>query len=164
VTSKATPEVAATRAGRQARIVALLSAREVHSQAELMALLACEGIEVTQATLSRDLEELGAVKLRGADGGIGVYVVPEDGSPVRGVSGGTERMARLLGELLVSTDASGNLAVLRTPPGAAQYLASAIDRAALPYVVGTIAGDDTVLVVAREPMSGAELATTFESL
>ncbi len=164
MTAKTTPEVAATRAGRQARIIALLSAREVHSQSELAVLLADEGIDVTQATLSRDLEELGAVKLRGADGGVGTYVVPEDGSPVRGVSGGTERLSRLLGELLVSTDASGNLAVLRTPPGAAQYLASAIDRAALPYVVGTIAGDDTVMVVAREPLTGAELAATFENL
>ena len=150
--------------GRQARIVAILSANSVRSQTELAALLAGEGIEVTQATLSRDLEELGAVKLRGADGGVGVYVVPEDGSPVRGVSGGTERLSRLLGDLLVSTDASGNLAVLRTPPGAAHYLASAIDRAALPYVVGTIAGDDTIFVVAREPMTGAELAATIENL
>ena len=155
---------ASTRAGRQSRIVALLSSNPVRSQTELAALLAEEGIDVTQATLSRDLEELGAVKLRGADGGTGVYVVPEDGSPVKGVSGGTERLSRLLGELLVSTDASANLAVLRTPPGAAQYLASAIDRAALPYVVGTIAGDDTLLVVAREPLSGAELAATFENL
>jgi transcriptional regulator of arginine metabolism len=161
---KAAPEVAGTRAGRQARIVALLSAQPVHSQSELAALLAAEGIDATQATLSRDLEELGAVKLRGADGGIGAYVVPEDGSPVRGVSGGTERVSRLLGDLLVSTDASGNLAVLRTPPGAAHYLASAIDRASLPYVVGTVAGDDTILVVAREPMTGAELASTFENL
>ncbi|KUH94275.1 arginine repressor [Mycolicibacterium acapulense] len=155
---------AATRAGRQARIVAILSSRSVHSQTELAALLAEEGIEVTQATLSRDLEELGAVKLRGADGGVGVYIVPEDGSPVRGVSGGTERMSRLLAELLVSTDSSGNLAILRTPPGAAHYLASAMDRAALPFVVGTVAGDDTILVVAREPMTGAELATKLESI
>lgn len=155
---------ATTRAGRQARIIALLSAQSVHSQTELATLLANEGIDVTQATLSRDLEELGAVKLRGADGGVGVYVVPEDGSPVRGVAGGTERVTRLLGDLLVSTDASGNLAVLRTPPGAAHYLASAIDRAALPYVVGTIAGDDTVLLVAREPMTGAELAAIVENL
>jgi transcriptional regulator of arginine metabolism len=161
---KSAPEVATTRAGRQARIVALLSAQSVRSQSELAALLAGEGIEVTQATLSRDLEELGAVKLRGADGGVGAYMVPEDGSPVRGVSGGTERVSRLLGELLVSTDASGNLAVLRTPPGAAHYLASAIDRAALPYVVGTVAGDDTILVVAREPMTGSQLAATFEKL
>ena len=158
------PEVATTRAGRQARIVAILSSRPVHSQSELAALLADDGIDVTQATLSRDLEELGAVKLRGADGGGGVYVVPEDGSPVRGVSGGTERVSRLLGELLVSTDASANLAVLRTPPGAAHYLASAIDRAALPEVVGTVAGDDTILVIAREPMTGAQLATMFENI
>ena len=153
-----------SRTQRQRRIVELLQQHEVHSQGELADLLLTEGTEVTQATLSRDLEELGAVKLRGADGGVGAYVVPEDGSPVRGVTGGTERMSRLLGELLVSTDASGNLAVLRTPPGAAQYLASSIDRAALPYVVGTIAGDDTVLVVAREPMTGVELASTFENL
>ena len=157
-------EVATTRAGRQARIVAILSAQAVHSQSELAALLAAEGIEVTQATLSRDLEELGAVKLRAADGGGGVYVVPEDGSPVRGVAGGTDRLGRLLGELLVSTDASANLAVLRTPPGAAHYLASAVDRAAMPEVVGTIAGDDTVLVVAREPMTGAQLAAMFETI
>jgi transcriptional regulator of arginine metabolism len=155
---------AATRVGRQARIVSILSSSSVHSQTELATMLAEEGIDVTQATLSRDLEELGAVKLRGADGGVGVYVVPEDGSPVRGVSGGTERMSRLLADLLVSTDASGNLAVLRTPPGAAHYLASAIDRAALAYVVGTVAGDDTILVVAREPMTGTELATKFESI
>jgi transcriptional regulator of arginine metabolism len=153
---------ASTRAGRQARIVTLLSSHSVRSQSELATMLAEEGIDVTQATLSRDLEELGAVKLRGADGGTGVYVVPEDGSPVRGVAGGTDRMARLLNDLLVSTDASGNLAVLRTPPGAAHYLASAIDRAALPHVVGTIAGDDTIFVVAREPMTGAELAGLFE--
>ena len=162
--SKAVPEVSATRAGRQARIVSILSSSEVRSQSELAALLANEGIDVTQATLSRDLEELGAVKLRGADGGTGVYIVPEDGSPVRGVAGGTDRMSRLLSELLVSTDASGNLAVLRTPPGAAHYLASAIDRAALPQVVGTVAGDDTILVVAREPMTGAELAGMFENI
>ena len=155
---------ASTRAGRQARIVTLLSSNSVHSQSELATMLADEGIEVTQATLSRDLEELGAVKLRGADGGTGVYVVPEDGSPVRGVSGGTDRMARLLNDLLVSTDASGNLAVLRTPPGAAHYLASAIDRASLPHVVGTVAGDDTILVIARDPMTGAELAGMFENV
>ncbi len=158
------PEVTTTRAGRQARIVEILSSVPVHSQTELAALLADDAIEVTQATLSRDLEELGAVKLRGADGGGGVYVVPEDGSPVRGVTGGTERLARLLGELLVSTDASANLAVLRTPPGAAHYLASAIDRAALPEVVGTVAGDDTILVIAREPMSGAQVAVLFENI
>jgi transcriptional regulator of arginine metabolism len=153
-----------TRAGRQARIVAILSSAAVRSQGELAALLAAEGIDVTQATLSRDLEDLGAVKLRGADGGVGQYVVPEDGSPLRGFAGGTARLSRLMSELLVSTDCSGNLAVLRTPPGAADYLASAIDRAALPYVVGTIAGDDTIFVVAREPMTGGDLAVALANL
>ncbi|MBM7460718.1 arginine repressor [Rhodococcus coprophilus] len=167
-TAQGAPErvggAAPTRAARQARITALLATRAVRSHTELATLLAAEGIEVSTATLSRDLEELGAVKLRGADGGAGVYIVPEDGSPVRGVTGGTDRLSRLLGELLVSTDASGNIAVLRTPPGAAHYLASALDRASLPEVVGTIAGDDTIAVIAREPMTGAELAALFESL
>jgi transcriptional regulator of arginine metabolism len=102
-----------TRVGRQARIVELVTNRAVHSQSELVALLAGEGIEVTQATLSRDLDELGAMKVRG-DGGAPIYVIPEDGSPVRAVTRGTERLARVLGELLVSADASANLAVLRT--------------------------------------------------
>jgi transcriptional regulator of arginine metabolism len=155
---------ARTRVARQARIVELITQRAVHSQSELLALLEAEGIGSTQATLSRDLDELGAVKLRGADGGTPVYVIPDDGSPVRGIEGGTARLARLLGELLVSADASANLAVLRTPPGAAHYLASALDRAALHDVVGTIAGDDTLLVVAREPRTGAELVDRLQSL
>jgi transcriptional regulator of arginine metabolism len=155
---------ASTRASRQARIVTLISSRAVHSQTELAALLGREGVEVTQATLSRDLDELGAVKLRGADGGAGRYIVPDDGSPVRGVTGGTDRLARLLAELLVSTDHSGNLAVLRTPPGGANYLASALDRASLAEVVGTIAGDDTVVVIAREPLDGAGLAQLLSTL
>ncbi|GEL19839.1 arginine repressor [Pseudonocardia asaccharolytica] len=155
---------AASRVARQARIVEIITRRAVRSQGELLALLEAEGIETTQATLSRDLDELGAVKLRGADGGAPVYVIPEDGSPVRGMEGGTARLSRLLGELLVSADASGNLAVLRTPPGAAHYLASALDRAALHDVVGTIAGDDTIFVVAREPLDGAALAERLRRL
>jgi transcriptional regulator of arginine metabolism len=153
-----------TRVARQGRIIELVSQRAIRSQSELAKLLAVEGIETTQATLSRDLDELGAVKLRGADGGASVYVIPEDGSPVRAVEGGTSRLARLLGELLVSSDASANLAVLRTPPGAAHFLASALDRAALHDVVGTIAGDDTIVIVAREPLTGAELADRFTAL
>lgn len=153
-----------TRAGRQARIVELVSSMGIHSQTELAKLLAGDGIDVTQATLSRDLDELGAVKLRGHAGGAAVYVIPEDGYPVRGVQGGTSRLAKLLGELLVSADGSGNLMVLRTPPGAAQFLASAIDRAALLEVVGSIAGDDTVMVIAREPLTGGELADRFNTM
>ena len=154
----------ATRVARQARIVELITRRGVRSQAELASLLAADGVEVTQATLSRDLEELGAVKLRGPDGGAPVYALPEDGHPMRASGSGTSRLARLLAELLVSVDASANLAVLRTPPGAAQFLASAMDRAALHDVVGTIAGDDTILVVAREPLTGSELARRIAAL
>lgn len=153
-----------TRAARQARIVDLVSTMAIRSQTELAKLLADDGIDVTQATLSRDLDELGAVKLRGADGGAAVYVVPEDGSPVRGVQGGTSRLTRLLADLLVGSDGSGNITVLRTPPGAAQFLASAIDRAALLEVVGTIAGDDTLMVIAREPLTGLDLAERFTAM
>ncbi|RCW39597.1 ArgR family transcriptional regulator [Halopolyspora algeriensis] len=153
-----------TRVARQARIVELVSSRDIRSQTELAKLLAGDDIEVTQATLSRDLDELGAVKLRGPDGGAAVYVIPEDGNPLPGVQGGTSRLSRLLGELLVSADGSGNLTVLRTPPGAAQFLASAIDRSALLEVVGTIAGDDTVMVVAREPLTGQGLAQRFTTM
>lgn len=153
-----------SRAARQARIVELITQRAVHNQQELLALLVADGIATTQATLSRDLDELGAVKLRGANGGTPRYVIPDDGSPVRGIEGGTARLARLVGELLTSADASGNLAVLRTPPGAAHYLASALDRAALHDIVGTIAGDDTIFVVARDPLTGAELADRLQNL
>lgn len=145
-----------TRAGRHARIVELIRSRTVHSQTELADLLASEGVQVTQATLSRDLEELNAVKVSGA------YLIPEDGKrPLRETTNqGSARLIRLLRELLTGVDSSGNIAVLRTPPGAAQFLASALDRSGLSDVVGTIAGDDTILVVARDngPASGAALA------
>ncbi|HEY7048408.1 MAG TPA: arginine repressor [Jatrophihabitantaceae bacterium] len=150
-----------TKAARHARIVSILGERRVRSQAELAAALTAAGVEVTQATLSRDLEELGAVKLRTPDGGVPSYVIPEDGAPLtaRGVDDAPpHRLARLLGELLVSAEASANLVVLRTPPGAAHFLASALDRAGLPEVLGTIAGDDTILVVARDPSGGQALA------
>jgi transcriptional regulator of arginine metabolism len=153
-----------TRAARQGRIAELVAQRPIRSQTELAALLAGEGIETTQATLSRDLDELGAVKLRGHDSGAAVYVIPEDSSPVRGIAGGTGRLSRLLAELLVSADGAGNLTVLRTPPGAAQFLASAIDRAAMPEVLGTIAGDDTIMTIAREPLTGLRLAEQFSAL
>ena len=158
-----TASVPATKAGRLSRIIETVRAAAIHSQTELSNRLAEAGIEVTQATLSRDLEELGAIKVRGVDGGSAYYVIPEDGAP-RPVAGGTTRLARLLGDLLVSHDASGNLAVLRTPPGAAAFLASAIDRAGLVDVVGTIAGDDTVLVVARDGVAGRDLGRRLAGL
>lgn len=162
-----TPDTAVplTRSARHARITALVTTRAVRSQTELARLLAADGVVVTQATLSRDLEELGAVKLRGADGGQGAYAVPDEGAaPLRAAETAPARLVRLLSELLVHTDSSGNLAILRTPPGAAQFLASALDRSGLPEVVGTIAGDDTLLAVARDPHGGAALAARLRDL
>jgi transcriptional regulator of arginine metabolism len=142
-----------TRTARHARIVELIRDRDVRSQTELAELLAGDGYGVTQATLSRDLEELGAVKVSGS------YLIPEDGHrPLRQAEKAPARLQRLLRELLTGVDASGNIAVLRTPPGAAHYLASALDRSGLYEVVGTIAGDDTIFVVARDATGGNDLA------
>jgi transcriptional regulator of arginine metabolism len=160
-------EAAPSRVARHDRIVAILAGRTVRSQAELAAALEDSGFSVTQATLSRDLDELGAVKLRSADGGGPVYVVPEDGSPLTARTVDDDpphRLVRLLGELLVSAEASANLVVLRTPPGASNFLASALDRARLPDVLGTLAGDDTILVVARDPEGGQRLSNYLKNL
>jgi transcriptional regulator of arginine metabolism len=148
------------RAARHAKIVAILAERRVRSQAELAAVLTSSGFHVAQATLSRDLDELGAVKLRTPDGGLPAYFVPEDGAPLTSRSADDappQRLARLLAELVISAEASANLVVLRTPPGAAQFMASALDRAGMPEVLGTVAGDDTILVISRDPRGGAEL-------
>jgi transcriptional regulator of arginine metabolism len=156
-----------SRVARHDKIVAILAEHPVRSQAELAAALEADGLSVTQATLSRDLDELGAVKLRSPDGGLPVYVVPEDGSPLTARTADDDppaRLGRMLGELLVSAEASANLVILRTPPGASNFLASALDRARLPEVLGTVAGDDTILVVARDPDGGENLAHRFREL
>jgi transcriptional regulator of arginine metabolism len=157
-----------TKTARQARISAILTGQSVRSQAELAALLAAEGVQVTQATLSRDLVDLGAVRVRGGDGGL-VYAVPSEGgerSPQSGVSQEIldARLAKLCADLLVTAEASGNLVVLRTPPGAANFLALAIDHSVMPSVLGSIAGDDTVLLVTRDPQGGTEVAARFLQL
>ena len=157
-----------TKNARHQRIVELVSTQEVRSQSELADLLAASGLQVTQATLSRDLVELDAVKVRGLSGGL-VYAVPGEGGDRRPAAPGesaaaTQRLARLCNELLVSAEATGNLVVLRTPPGAAQFLASAFDKAEVPDVLGTIAGDDTLLVIGRDPAGGDALARRFLAL
>jgi transcriptional regulator of arginine metabolism len=142
--------VPATKAARQARIVELLETRTVPSQTELGRLLAEAGVAVTQATLSRDLDELGAVKSRTPAGT--AYTVPAENAPRGGTAQAVDaRLGRLLEELLVSAEAAGDTVVLRTPPGGAHLLGSALDRAGLPEVAGTVAGDDTVLLVTRRP-------------
>jgi transcriptional regulator of arginine metabolism len=189
-----------TKAARQAQIADILTRSRVRSQEELADLLAQRGVRVTQATLSRDLEELGAVRLRGA-GGTLVYALPgdpggpgsrpgglpgppADGPPTEGPpaspsppgppgswpgawltgradEGASGALARVGPELLLSAEASANLVVLRTPAGAAQFLASAIDHAGWPSILGTVAGDDTVLVISREPAGGNDLAESL---
>jgi arginine repressor len=240
-----------TKAARHAQIAAILTraAVPVRSQEDLAEQLARRGVRVTQATLSRDLEEIGAVRLRGADGAL-VYALPgppggpgsrpgglsagpargenddygspaasaaeggaagggvagsgaagdepgsgraatagpagpagpggpggdgagadgagagpaDDGAalaagwPAGGLSTGEAGLRRVAAELLLAAEASANLVVLRTPAGAAQFLASVIDHAGWPSVLGTVAGDDTVLVIARDPVGGHDLA------
>ncbi len=154
-----------TKGARQQKIIDLLSRHPVRSQTELAELLAEAGVNVTQATLSRDLVELDAVKVRMPNGAL-VYAVPAEGgdrTPVvaHDTAAAEAKLTRLLGELLVSADASANLALLRTPPGAAQFLASAFDRIESDDVLGTVAGDDTVLVISRRPDGGQALAQRF---
>jgi transcriptional regulator of arginine metabolism len=186
-----------TKAARQAQIADILSRARVRSQEELADLLAQRGVRVTQATLSRDLEELGAVRLRGA-GGTLVYALPghpggpgsrpgglpgppAEEPPVdvppassgprggwpgawftgRADEGAPGALARVGPELLLSAEASANLVVLRTPAGAAQFLASAIDHAGWPSILGTVAGDDTVLVITRDPAGGNDVAESL---
>ena len=163
-----TESTAHTKNARHQRIIDLVTHHEIRSQTELAQRLAVEGLRVTQATLSRDLVELDAVKVRTAQGAL-VYAVPAEGgdrtptTPRESAAAG-HRLARLCVELLVSAESSANIVVLRTPPGAAQFLASAFDKAELPDVLGTIAGDDTVVVISRDPAGGEALAQRFLAL
>lgn len=151
-----------TKTARQARIVELIGRQPVRSQSELAALLAAEGVTVTQGTLSKDLVDVGAIRVRQGDGEFGYALLA--GEHPGDSSAATVRLSRLCAELLVSAEGSANLAVLRTPPGAAQYLASAIDRASLADIVGTIAGDDTILVVARDGRTGLAVGRQLAGL
>jgi transcriptional regulator of arginine metabolism len=146
--------VRVTKHQRQHRIAKLLETRAVGSQAQLVELLAADGIEATQTTVSRDLEELGALKVR-LPGGDGAYALPE--LPAQQIAPG-DHLRRVLGEWAVEVTGSGNLVVVRTPPGCAHVVASAIDRSGLEGVLGTVAGDDTLLVVAMAGRAGTGLA------
>lgn len=149
----------ASKAARLARMGELIAAGGMSSQADLAEALAAEGIVVHQTTISKDLVELGAVRQRDASGAL-VYAIRDEAASPRAA----EKLARLAHEVLLSASASANLVVLKTPPGAAQYFASAIDRANLPTMLGTIAGDDTVLVITCDPMGGEAVAAEFIEL
>ena len=145
---------------RQHRVARLLAGHVVTNQEQLVGLLADEGIESTQATVSRDLDDLGAVKVR-VPGAESMYAIPEHPAdrvvPI-------DQLRRVMGEWVVDVGYSGNLVVLRTPPGSAHVVASALDRTGIEGSIGTVAGDDTLMVVAAEGTTGEQLATALRAL
>jgi transcriptional regulator of arginine metabolism len=145
---------------RQHRIARLLEQRSVTSQAQLVELLAADGVVATQATVSRDLEELGAIKIR-AQAGDSIYAIPELPKDHRTPE---DHLRRVLSDWVVEVAHSANLVVLRTPPGSAHVVASAIDRGMVAGILGTVAGDDTILVVAAERVGGAKVARKLSGL
>ncbi len=148
-----------TKVQRQQAIARLIGAHEVTSQPELIELLAAEGIEATQATVSRDLDDVGAVKVR-VPSGNSVYAIPEF-APDRLAP--VDQLRRVMGEWVAQVASSGNLVVLRTPPGCAHVVASALDRSRVEGLLGTVAGDDTLLCVAAGA-DGSSLAATLRDL
>jgi transcriptional regulator of arginine metabolism len=136
---------------RRREILRLVREREISTQSELAEALREAGHEAVQTTVSRDVSELGLVKVRAASGKL-VYRPPEERDPSR-----MTRLANELRRVAVALDSTGNLVVVRTPPGYANALARAIDEAAHPDVAGTVAGDDTIFVAARDGVSGASL-------
>jgi transcriptional regulator of arginine metabolism len=136
---------------RRAKAISLIKAGVVHSQSDLVKLLKKAGFAVTQATASRDLEEVGAVRSRNESGEL-VYQIGAS------ADGAISKSMPLPSDLILSVESSGNLAVVRTPPGGAQFLASSLDNSGINSIIGTIAGDDTVLVVSKKSNGGADLA------
>ena len=149
-----------TKVQRQQTIAKLIAMNPITSQPQLLDLLAVDGIAATQATVSRDLDDLGAVKVR-VPGGDTVYAIPEY-EPARLAP--HDHLRRVMGEWVAEVRSSGDLVVLRTPPGCAHVVASALDRSNLPAIIGTVAGDDTLLCVADEQTGGPALATMLRDL
>ena len=145
---------------RQHRILRILEEQPVSSQAQLVQMLEGAGIVATQATVSRDLEELGAVKVR-IPGGAMAYAIPEH---AKERAAPDDHLRRVMGEFVVEVSHSANVVVLRTPPGSAHVVASALDRSGLPDVLGTVAGDDTIILVCSEVSGGAGVAGELAGL
>ena len=150
-----------SKAQRQHRVARLLADHAVSSQAQLVELLAAEeGVTATQATVSRDLEDMGAIKVRVA-GGETVYAIPELPSDQRAPE---SHLRRVFSEWVVQVAHSGNLVVLRTPPGSAHVVASALDRSGWDDILGTVAGDDTLVVIVAEGVDGGDMAARLGEL
>ena len=146
---------------RQHRILRILEQQPVSSQAQMVQLLVAEGIVATQATVSRDLEELGAVKVR-IPGGTMAYAIPDYTRGERTSS--DDHLKRLMSEFVLEVAHSANIVVLRTPPGSAHVVGSALDRAGLPDILGTVAGDDTLFLVVKDSVGGASVAADLAAL
>lgn len=145
---------------RQRAILSLIAARPIHSQDELALLLEQQGYEATQATVSRDIKELGLLKvpLKGGTGGAFKYVEPAVGPTF------TSRLHRVVSELVISARSAVNQIVLRTHPGSGMMLAAAIDGADWPEILGTIGGDDTVLVLVESVEKTPMIKQRFEDM
>jgi transcriptional regulator of arginine metabolism len=145
---------------RQYLVAKLIEAQAVPNQAALVELLAADGVSATQATVSRDLEELGAIKVR-MPGGETAYAIPalpkEQLAP-------EDHLRRVFGDWVVEVAHSDNLVVVRTPPGSAHVVGSALDRSGMPGVLGTVAGDDTILVVVAADLGGEAMAQRLGEL
>ena len=155
-----------TKTARQAAIRDVLQTQQIRSQAALSEVLAAKGLSVTQGTLSRDLVDLGAVRVRGGTGM--VYAVPSEGEDsafaTHSAQAQAARLSTMSRVLLISAEPTENLVVLRTPPGAAQYMASVIDQARVENVLGTIAGDDTILLITRSVKDAPNVAASLLGL
>lgn len=149
-----------TKAQRQQALIRIIENAEVSSQTQLQKLLAKEGIKATQVTVSRDLEEVGAIKVRSSSGDT-VYAISTF-EPARRAT--NDQLRRVMSEWVAEVSYSGPMVVLRTPPGCAHVVASALDRAAPTGLLGTVAGDDTIICVATEKVGGKKLATDLRSL
>ncbi len=160
IKQRSNDQVRLSKTQRQHRVEKLLAQHPVSSQAHLVELLAQEGVAATQATVSRDLDDLGAIKVRGP-GGESIYAIPEMPWDRKVPD---DHLRRMFSEWVHEVSASANIVVLRTPPGSAHVVASALDRTGLTEVLGTVAGDDTLIVVVSEDSSGAELARKLAEL
>jgi transcriptional regulator of arginine metabolism len=149
-----------TKAQRQQALIRIIENAEVSSQTQLQRLLAKEGIKATLVTVSRDLEEVGAIKVRSSSGDT-VYAIATFEPARRATS---DQLRRVMSEWVAEVFHSGQMVVLRTPPGCAHVVASALDRAAPNGLLGTVAGDDTIICVATENVGGKELAKELRSL
>lgn len=145
---------------RQHLVARLIESQAIANQQALVDLLAAEGVVATQATVSRDLEDLGAIKVR-MPGGESAYAIPALPKEQRAPE---DHLRRVFGDWVVEVANSDNLVVIRTPPGSAHVVASALDRSGLAGILGTVAGDDTILIVVASDVGGAKIAEQLSDL